>query len=268
MKDPEGVPACVMDDDTRNYEPDTEDMFVVIPSGDYQRLLFQGHKLREKEETHLADFRNFLKVKGLSIPPQYDDENRVVLRFLQGLKWNYQQTHDEIHEHAKWSTSINELKPETFWPLLQSGILYGLKRDIQQHPIIVFNVRRIIDTKADFNQLMDMTNFFLNYVITKSMVPGKVESWTCICDMNNVGATQMPKDKVQGIVKMMNKAYRGRLFKFYACNVTFFVRTLWKFVHRFVDEFTNRKLLIFGDDYKPALHKQVDLTAIEKKYGG
>jgi hypothetical protein len=117
------------------------------------------------------------------------------------------------------------------------------------------NVRRIIDTRADFTKLMDMTNFFLNYVISKGMVSGKVESWTCICDMANVGATQIPKDKVQGIVKMMSKGYRGRLFRFYATDVTFFVRTLWKFVHRFVDEFTNRKLLIFGDDYRPTLHK-------------
>lgn len=105
MKDPDGVPACLMDDDTRNYEPTLEDIFIVIPSGDYQRLLFQGHTLREREETHLADFRNFLKVKGLTIPPEYDDANRVVLRFLQGLKWDYQKTHDEIHEHHKWAQS-------------------------------------------------------------------------------------------------------------------------------------------------------------------
>lgn len=73
MKDPDGVPACVMDNDTREYEPTLEDMFIVIPSGDYQRLLFQGQTLREREETHLQDFRNYLKVKGLSIPAEYDD---------------------------------------------------------------------------------------------------------------------------------------------------------------------------------------------------
>lgn len=126
----------------------------------------------------------------------------------------------------------------------------------------------MIDTKADFDKLMQMCDFFLNYVITKAMVPGKVESWTCICDMANCGATQIPKNKIQGIVKSMSKNYRGRLFKFYATDVTFLVRTLWKFVHRFVDEFTNRKLLIFGDDYKPAVKKQIDLESLEEKYGG
>lgn len=118
MKDPISVPACVMDEETLNYEPTLEDIFIVIPSGDYQRLLFQGHTLREREETHLADFRNFLKAKDLSIPPEYDDANRVVLRFLQGLKWDYQKTHDEIHEHAKWAQSCTQLQPATFWPML------------------------------------------------------------------------------------------------------------------------------------------------------
>jgi len=45
--------------------------------------------LREREETHLNDFRNFLKLKELTLPPGYDDENRVCLRFLQGCHWDY-----------------------------------------------------------------------------------------------------------------------------------------------------------------------------------
>ena len=34
------VPECVMNDEIRNYEPSLEDVFVIIPSGDYQRLIF------------------------------------------------------------------------------------------------------------------------------------------------------------------------------------------------------------------------------------
>ena len=48
----------------------------------------------------------------------------------------------------------------------------------------------------------------------------------------------------------MTKNYRGRLYRFYATDVTFIVRQLWKLAHRLVDEFTNKKLLIYGDDYK------------------
>ena len=47
----------------------------------------------------------------------------------------------------------------------------------------------------------------------------------------------------------MNKNYRGRLYRFYATDVTFVVRQLWNLAHKFVDEFTSRKLQIYGDDY-------------------
>ena len=78
-----------MNDEVRSFEPTLDDVFVILPSGDYQRQLFQGQELREREETHMTDFRNWLKDRSLELPPGYDDANRAVLRFLQGLKWDY-----------------------------------------------------------------------------------------------------------------------------------------------------------------------------------
>jgi hypothetical protein len=66
----------------------------------------------------------------------------------------------------------------------------------------------------------------------------------------------------------MSKNYRGRLFRFFATDVNWLVRGLWKMAHRFVDEFTKQKLLIFGDDYKKDLHELVDVKDLEVKYGG
>ena len=69
-------------DNASSYEPSLEDTFFIIPSGDYQRLIFTGVSLREREDTHLNDFRNFLKIKNLTLPEGYDDDSRTVLRFL------------------------------------------------------------------------------------------------------------------------------------------------------------------------------------------
>jgi len=66
----------------------------------------------------------------------------------------------------------------------------------------------------------------------------------------------------------MSKNYRGRLFRFFATDVNWLVRGLWKMAHRFVDEFTKQKLLIFGDDYRPKLLELVDANSLEEKYGG
>ena len=76
-------------DPMTTYEPRLEDIFVVLQSGDYQRLIFTKLELREREETHLNDFRNFLKARNLELPAGYDDDSREILRFLQGLKWDY-----------------------------------------------------------------------------------------------------------------------------------------------------------------------------------
>jgi hypothetical protein len=38
--------------------------------------------------------------------------------------------------------------------------------------------------------------------------------------------------------------------------------------HRFVDEFTKQKLLIFGDEFRPKLLELVDANSLEEKYGG
>ncbi len=58
--------------------------------------------LRDREETHLNDFRNFLKQKNLTLPQGYDDDNRLVLRFLQKMHWDYQKSFDAINENFTW----------------------------------------------------------------------------------------------------------------------------------------------------------------------
>ena len=136
------------------------------------------------------------------------------------------------------------------------------------HPVIFINVRRMLDTGMDTDRLVAMGDFFLNYVINYAMVPGKIESWTCIFDLKDVGVTEIPKERIQGLVRSMNKNYRGRLFRFFATDVTFVVRQLWKLAHRFVDEFTNKKLQIFGEDYQESMHELISKDSLETRYGG
>ena len=66
----------------------------------------------------------------------------------------------------------------------------------------------------------------------------------------------------------MSAHYRGRLFRFFATDVTWLFRGMWKMAHRMVDEFTKQKLLIYGDDYKKDLLDLIDAENLEEKYGG
>jgi hypothetical protein len=41
-----------------------------------------------------------------------------------------------------------------------------------------------------------VADYFLHYVITKGMVPGKIENWTAIFDMRDVGVTELPSKHI------------------------------------------------------------------------
>jgi len=76
------VPECVMNETVRGFEPTLEEIFIVMPSGEYQRMLFHGHELREREQKHMVDFREWLVERKLTLPDGYDDADMLVLRFL------------------------------------------------------------------------------------------------------------------------------------------------------------------------------------------
>ena len=59
-------------------------------------------------------------------------------------------------------------------------------------PIIIINVRRMIDTGIGVDRLVNMANFLLLYIIEYAMIPGAIESWIAIFDMKEVGVTDIP----------------------------------------------------------------------------
>ena len=63
-------------------------------------------------------------------------------------------------------------------------------------PVIVINVRRMIDTNISVDRLVDLTNFLLEYTIDHAMIPGQVESWIVILDLKDVGVTEIPRDRI------------------------------------------------------------------------
>jgi CRAL/TRIO domain len=67
---------------------------------------------------------------------------------------------------------------------------------MSMRPIIIVNVRQIINSGVGIEHLVRVTDFFLHYVITKSMVPGRIENWTAIFDMRDVGVTELPSKHI------------------------------------------------------------------------
>lgn len=66
----------------------------------------------------------------------------------------------------------------------------------------------------------------------------------------------------------MQTNYRGRLFRFYAVNTPWLVRGVWSIAKNLVDEFTFTKMHLLSTDFKDEVHKFIDPSSLEQKYGG
>lgn len=105
-------------------------------------------------------------------------------------------------------------------------------------------------------------------MINEAMVPGKVENWVAVVDLQNVGVTQIPKDLLSAMGKALSSNFRGRMFRTFAINMPMLVRALWAVVKNIIDHFQQQKIHIMGGNYKAELLKLIEAKNIEKKYGG
>ena len=78
----------------------------------------------------------------------------------------------------------------------------------------------------------------------------------------------MGNKNIQQVVKVMQKNYPGRLFRFYGVNVTLVFRGIWAIAHQFVDDFTKKKMSVHGDDYGAEIQKVIPAENLQMKYGG
>jgi len=83
---------------------------------------------------------------------------------------------------------------------LESGLLYAYKRDKSFRPVIVINVEKMLSSKIDTEYLILLSNYYLEYVVNNCMIPSRIEDWTIILDLNNVGVTQIPKSLLSAVM--------------------------------------------------------------------
>ena len=160
------------------------------------------------------------------------------------------------------------MRYEPIKDILCSGVIYGYKRDKRMRPVIIVDCQKILAMQDKIDEVVMATTYFLDHVINKAMIPGKIESWTTIFDLRDVGTMQMTNKNIQKVVKVMQKNYPGRLFKFYGVEVGLLFRGMWAIVHQFVDDFTKTKMSVYGTDYGQNLMEVIPAGNLEKKYGG
>ena len=82
--------------------------------------------------------------EGITLPPEYDDDHKFMLRVLQGKKWKYDVTAQELVSHNQWKVETYPLKYDPVKEVLASGLIYAHKRDKNLRPVIMVDCSKIL----------------------------------------------------------------------------------------------------------------------------
>lgn len=83
----------------------------------------------------------------------YDDEFRLVMRYLEGNQWKCKETYEAIINHKKFLDTMYPLIPSNvaiYMEMLNRGVCYLHKRDRSFRPIFIFSVKKFPQLGSNF----------------------------------------------------------------------------------------------------------------------
>lgn len=136
------------------------------------------------------------------VPEEYRTDDRLMFRLLAAEKYDHAKTLHHMIEHSRWRRETFPVSYSMIAAILKSGFLYVCGRDKNFRPILILNVRKIVDVDYSIEVINAASAFFCDFVMRKLLIAGVVENWIMIIDLNDVGMTSLPVKKVQAIVGM------------------------------------------------------------------
>lgn len=100
------------------------------------------------------------------------------------------------------------------------------------------------------------------------LLPGKIENWVVITDMDNTNLGPSGISKLKQTLKVLTDNYRCRLGVNYVLNPSKSVYFVWSCLKPFMDEVLMDKIKIINSNHSPELLALCNPNQIEQKFGG
>jgi len=175
-----------------------------------------------------------------------------------------QATNEFYHEHFGTPCSEKLMAAD-----LKHGIAYWCGRDSELRPILVFRANRIPAAwhkAGSYDKVVRVVTFCFEYFFRYMSVPGVVESFNVLIDLNGLGITQIPVTALKEMYKSMANHYTVRVTRMYICNMSTFLRGVFAIAKSVITERQNQKLCVVTS--KADLLKEFAAHQFEKDFGG
>ena len=154
---------------------------------------------------------------------------------------------------------------------IQKGPIYFRGRDKSFRPVVVYNmnvIKTMCATEEDQNLIEAIVNFQHTYCLEHFLIPGQVEQWMIICDLDGVGLSEIPVRAMGRFLASAQNNFRARNYRSIVLNAGYLIRGSWYMLSNFVDELSLEKIQILSSDYKTVLTTMIDPQHLESRFGG
>jgi hypothetical protein len=259
----------------KQTQPDyrLEDSYLFFPSKDDivtangLRRIFYNVEYDDNEKKKMQLFKEYCVKQKYDLGPFFNDA--VVLRFLHANTFKNDKTLQTIKQHDEWRKEKLPMQVnaniESFF---NAGILYIHGVDHRFRPIIVFNAYKIDIKKLDLDTMTDSLTYILEYVIHSLFLPGQIENWVFIMDLNGVGLSSLPLSAIKKLMGFLQVNFRGALYALYVVNTPSSIYLPWKMIKAFLEEQTVKKINFYDKSVPELLFTHSNREQVEVKFGG
>lgn len=202
------------------------------------------------------------------LPEDYKKEE--IRRFLQATGFNSSKSLELLKENIRWRRELIPPKmSDKIIEILNSGYIYVHGRDNNFRPILVLNanIYMKLKDKYQFEDWLNSVIVFMEYIIKNLLIPGQVENWNIITDLNGVSLVFFPSD-MKKIMGVLQANYRCRLYVNYLLGMGSLLRGIWNIIKGMLDETTVRKVRILDDKNTSEIFTFIHEDQVEKRFGG
>ena len=114
----------------------------------------------------------------------------------------------------------------------------------------------------------EMFKFQFAYVRKTMFIPGQVEQWITICDLNNMSLTSLPRKQIIGFGNICQQNLMFFLFRSFYTHAGWGQRALFKVLSAFIDPETKEKIVLDAGGAPVGLTSLFHPDQLETRFGG
>ena len=94
----------------------------------------------------------------------------------------------------------------------------------------------------DIDVLLIGVIHFLEYIKNYMFLPGQVENWVVVGDLNKLSLSELPRKEMSRIIWVLQNNYRSTLGKAWIVRCTGLQKLAWNIIELFIEEDTREKV--------------------------